>query len=150
MVFNATFNTISAISWRPVLLVEETGENQRSAASHWQTLSHNVEYTSLWAWFELITFVLIGTDCTGIWKSNYHTITTTPHALYNRMKENYIYIYLKRKPNICLTRWIYCYVFVGDSGCSIFSFIVQYLVLHDLSSVFWSLHCEKILKIPNG
>jgi hypothetical protein len=35
-------------------LVEETGvpgENHRPAASHWQTLSHNVnEYTSLWAW----------------------------------------------------------------------------------------------------
>ena len=33
------------ISWRSVLLVEETGvpgENHRSAASHWQTLSHNV------------------------------------------------------------------------------------------------------------
>jgi len=25
MVFNATFNNISAILWRPVLLVEETG-----------------------------------------------------------------------------------------------------------------------------
>jgi hypothetical protein len=44
MVFNATFNNISAISWRSVLLVEETGvpgEN-RPDASHWQTLSHNV------------------------------------------------------------------------------------------------------------
>jgi len=32
MVFNATFNNISAISWRSVLLVEETGgpgENHR-------------------------------------------------------------------------------------------------------------------------
>jgi hypothetical protein len=32
IVFNATFNNISAISWRSVLLVEETGvseENQR-------------------------------------------------------------------------------------------------------------------------
>jgi len=27
MVFNVTFNNISAISWRSVLLVEETGEN---------------------------------------------------------------------------------------------------------------------------
>ena len=37
MVFNATFNNISVISWWPVLLVEETeipGENQRSAASY--------------------------------------------------------------------------------------------------------------------
>jgi hypothetical protein len=36
MVFNASFNNISAISWRSVLLVEETGvpgENHRSVAS---------------------------------------------------------------------------------------------------------------------
>jgi hypothetical protein len=38
MVFNATFNNISVISWRSFLLVEESGvhgENNR------QTLSHN-------------------------------------------------------------------------------------------------------------
>jgi len=29
MVFNATFNNISVISWWSVLLVEETGENHR-------------------------------------------------------------------------------------------------------------------------
>ena len=37
MVFNATFNTISVISLRSVLLVEETavpGENHRPAASY--------------------------------------------------------------------------------------------------------------------
>jgi hypothetical protein len=37
MVFNATFNNISVIQWRLVLLVEETGapgENHRPAASH--------------------------------------------------------------------------------------------------------------------
>jgi hypothetical protein len=32
-VFNATFNNISVISWRSVLLVEETGENHRPVAS---------------------------------------------------------------------------------------------------------------------
>ena len=45
MVFNTTFNNISVILWRPVLLVEETRvprENYRPVASHWQTLSHNV------------------------------------------------------------------------------------------------------------
>jgi hypothetical protein len=36
MVFNATFNNISVILWRSVLLVEETGENHRPAASHWK------------------------------------------------------------------------------------------------------------------
>ena len=41
----ATFNNISIISWRSVLLIEETGvpeENNRPATSHWQTLSHSV------------------------------------------------------------------------------------------------------------
>jgi len=50
MVFNATFNNISVISWRSVLLVEETrgpGENHRPVASHWQTLSHNVVHLAL-------------------------------------------------------------------------------------------------------
>jgi hypothetical protein len=45
MVFNATFNNISVISWWAVLLVEEARvpcENCRPAVSHWQTLSHNV------------------------------------------------------------------------------------------------------------
>ena len=34
MMFNATFNNISAISWRSALLVEDTGENHQLAASH--------------------------------------------------------------------------------------------------------------------
>jgi len=34
LVFNATFNNILAISWRSVLLGEETGENHRPVASH--------------------------------------------------------------------------------------------------------------------
>jgi hypothetical protein len=41
-VFNTTFSNISAISWRPVLVVEEAGvpgENHRPWASNWSTLS---------------------------------------------------------------------------------------------------------------
>ena len=37
MVFNATFSNISAIAWRSVLLLKETGvpgENHRPVASH--------------------------------------------------------------------------------------------------------------------
>ena len=40
MVFNATFKNISVISWRSVLLLEETGvpgENNQPAASYCQT-----------------------------------------------------------------------------------------------------------------
>jgi hypothetical protein len=45
MVFNATFNNTSVISWQSALLVEETGvlgENHRPTASHLQTLSPKV------------------------------------------------------------------------------------------------------------
>ena len=45
MVFNATFNNISVISWWSVLVVEETGapgENHRPVASQFQTLPRSV------------------------------------------------------------------------------------------------------------
>jgi hypothetical protein len=78
MVLNATFNNILAISWS-VLLVEETGvpgENHRPVASHWRTLSHNVvSSTPRLRKLELTLLVVIGTDCIGSCKSNYHMIT---------------------------------------------------------------------------
>ena len=58
MVFNATFNNISVISWHLVLLVEETSvhrENHWPVASKWQTWSHNVVSSTprheRWAFF---------------------------------------------------------------------------------------------------
>ena len=82
MVFNATFNNISVITWQSVLLMEETGvpeENHWPVASHWQTL-HIMLYRVHLAWmgFDLTTSVVIDTDCIGICKSNYHTITVAP------------------------------------------------------------------------
>jgi hypothetical protein len=50
MVYNATFNNISVILWRSVLLVEETRapeENHRPVVIHGQTLSHNVVHLAL-------------------------------------------------------------------------------------------------------
>jgi hypothetical protein len=38
MVFNPTFNNISVLSWRSVLLVDETGENHQHVASNWNML----------------------------------------------------------------------------------------------------------------
>ena len=76
MVLNATFNNISVISWRSVLLVEGTRENHRPVASHWPTFSHNVVHLTL---IEIRTHNISG--CIGSCKSNYHTITaTTTHA----------------------------------------------------------------------
>ena len=91
MVFNATFNNISVISWWSVLFVEETElleDNHRPVESHWQTLSHNVvsgtpRHVRV---FEITTVVVIGTDCIGSFKSNYHTITTTTTPICVRMQ----------------------------------------------------------------
>ena len=63
-------------------IVKETGvpgENHRTVASHWQTFSHNVVSSTPrhgWAGFELITLVMIGTNCIGSCKSRQHTIMT--------------------------------------------------------------------------
>ena len=78
MVFNATFNNISDISWQSVLLSEETGrprENHRPVASDWQTLSRNVVLLAL---IELRTH-----NISDYWhwlhscKSKYHMIMAT-------------------------------------------------------------------------
>ena len=51
-------------------------------------LYHIMLYTSPWSRFELTTSVVIGTDCIGSYKSNYHMITTTTTP--NCMKINEI------------------------------------------------------------
>jgi hypothetical protein len=76
MVFNATFNNISVISWWSVLLVEENwrpGENNLSQLT--DKLYHIMLYTSSWSKLAITISVVIGTDCIGSCKSNYHTIT---------------------------------------------------------------------------
>ena len=67
MVYKATFNNISVISWPSVLLVEESGENHRPAAGHSQNLSYNV--VSSTPRHERYS----NSQC----KSNYHVITAT-------------------------------------------------------------------------
>ena len=81
MVFNATLNNISVISWRQDLLMEETEENHQPDVSHWQTLSHNVmSNTPRLSGIRTHNLVLVGTvaDFIGSYKSNYHTSTTAP------------------------------------------------------------------------
>ena len=70
---HTTFNNISLIFWRSVLLVEETEvpeETHKPVTSHLQTLPHNREHLAR-VGFEL-TLVVIGTDCIGSCKSNDH------------------------------------------------------------------------------
>jgi len=65
MVFSATFNNISIISWWSVSLVEETGSPE-----------YPEKTTDLsWAVFKSTTLVVLGTDCTCSCKYNYHMIS---------------------------------------------------------------------------
>ena len=88
--FNATFNNISVISWQLVLLVEETGgpgENHRPVASQEKFYQIMLYWVHLaWAGFELTTSGVIGSDCIGSFKSNYHTITATTDPKYDNRR----------------------------------------------------------------
>jgi len=57
MVFNATFNNISVISWRSVLLVEETGQKTTDPDKLYQIMLYRVRLAL--AGFELTTLVVI-------------------------------------------------------------------------------------------
>ena len=106
MELNSIFNNISVISWRSVLLVEETGvprdlttDLSQVSDKLYRILLYRVNLA--WTRFKLTTLVVIGTDCimVGIYKFNYLKITTMTALLY-LWKEQYYKHYI-----IQVKRW---------------------------------------------
>ena len=89
IVFNATFDNISAISWRSLKLVRETGDQEKTTDLSQVTdkLDHIMFYISPWSRFEPTKSGVIGTDFIGSCKSNFHTITATCVLLYLDIRE---------------------------------------------------------------
>ena len=76
MVFNATFNNIAIISWHGERnrITRRKPSTCRKSLTKFNTY-YCIKYTL--TGFELTTLVVIGIDCTGSCKSNYHLIMTT-------------------------------------------------------------------------
>ena len=81
-----TSNTCLFVSWGKPEDPEKTTDLSQVTDKHYYIML----CSSPWSGFELKTSVVIGTDCTGSFKSNYHTITATtaPPDCRRNSKEN--------------------------------------------------------------
>ena len=70
-----------------------------------------IDYTSPIAGFEPTTLVVIGTDCTGSFYSNYHTITTTTVPFFSITVSNMsnITLYNNKCREVKITKLSPCY-----------------------------------------
>ena len=113
MVFSALFNNISVRSWQSVFICGGNRSTWRKPPTCRKSLTnlitYCIEYTCPWTMIELTTLVLIGTDCIGRCKSNYHTITTTTAPCSNLILV-YIYIDISFEYKILCNLYTVCYI----------------------------------------
>ena len=109
MVFNATFNNISVILWRSVLLLEENRRTQRKPPTRRKSLTNCITSCCIaWVIFEITTLVVIFTDCIGSCKSNYHATTPTTDNInmYNKKTVQYTSVWFFSIFHRLITLWL--------------------------------------------
>ena len=82
-------------------------------------------YTSPWSRFELASSVVIGTDCKGSCKSNYHTITATIYRWPLRMKWT---------STIQIIYTLYTYLWCNTRSCSLVINLINWTLNYKHSS----------------
>jgi cytochrome b561 len=122
-VFNATFDNISVIFWRSVLLVEETGvpeENHRLVASNWQTWSHTVVSCML-----VVKYVTYRESQQSEEKNNNKAVIYVDLYLYLRIVEGPSW------------SWLYGSCKSYDRWFAWFGFMVLNATFNNISVIFW-------------
>jgi len=131
MVFDATFNNISVISWSPVLLVEEygvPGENHRPVAGHWQTLSHNV------VWSICKTFVKITCSNRSPIDSEQYVY---PNEIWHGQVSMYFFIYSQVCHRFHGLMELWCLIWSDFKFIQAADFITYITFSENLSSLVW-------------
>ena len=117
--FNSTFNNISVISWRSILLAEETEvprENHRPVGNHWQTLSHNViSSTPRHAWdsnFRLIDWYLTSNEQFSSYIQDEHNFSRNLITIGSRPRR-FLPVYsnkslINNTYSYCMYTWSFC------------------------------------------
>jgi hypothetical protein len=95
-----------------------------------------------WAGFELTVLVVIGTNCTGSWKLNYHAITTT--TVPSKIEVVSFVIESGRK----LSNLRYMSRYEADEALSVVSLISCYFWDILMESKFWIINWQTIINTP--
>ena len=118
MVFIALFQQYFSYIMAVRFIGRGNQKRHQFVASHCQTLSHNVVYStprSPWEGFKLKTFVVLDTDYISSCKSNYHMITITTacwnkrfRTKNNSLKNDLMHSYCNNE--ICVVAFFHVYV----------------------------------------